>query len=126
MDFAARWFAIAAFLMVAACGKETPRPPLQGKPQTKISFVTDWKAQAEHGGFYEAVAEGLYAKRGLDVRILQGSQHPRSLAVFRSILSLRDDRTELFVIRVGTFIHEIPFVLADCTLNALAEVVFAV
>src|ERR1700742_5372142 len=39
---------------------------------TKITFVTDWKAQAEHGGFYEAVAEGLYAKRGLDVHILQG------------------------------------------------------
>jgi NitT/TauT family transport system substrate-binding protein len=39
---------------------------------TKITFVTDWKAQAEHGGFYEALAEGLYAKRGLDVHILQG------------------------------------------------------
>src|SRR5882724_4606955 len=43
-----------------------------GHAATKITFVTDWKAQAEHGGFYEAVAEGLYAKRGLDVRILQG------------------------------------------------------
>src|SRR3982750_5014021 len=39
---------------------------------TAIRFVTDWKAQAEHGGFYQAVAEGLYAKRGLDVKILQG------------------------------------------------------
>jgi NitT/TauT family transport system substrate-binding protein len=39
---------------------------------TKITFVTDWKAQAEHGGFYQAVAEGLYAKRGLDVTIIQG------------------------------------------------------
>jgi NitT/TauT family transport system substrate-binding protein len=39
---------------------------------TKITFVTDWKAQAEHGGFYEALAEGLYRKRGLDVRIIQG------------------------------------------------------
>ena len=39
---------------------------------TVIRFVTDWKAQAEHGGFYEALAEGLYAKRGLDVRIQQG------------------------------------------------------
>jgi NitT/TauT family transport system substrate-binding protein len=39
---------------------------------TKITFVTDWKAQAEHGGFYEALAEGLYAKRGLDVKIVQG------------------------------------------------------
>ena len=40
--------------------------------RTHITFVTDWKAQAEHGGFYEALAEGLYAKRGLDVTILEG------------------------------------------------------
>ena len=39
---------------------------------TPIRFVTDWKAQAEHGGFYEAVAEGLYAKAGLDVTIIEG------------------------------------------------------
>src|SRR6476620_6625155 len=37
-----------------------------------IRFITDWKAQAEHGGFYQAVADGLYAKRGLEVKILQG------------------------------------------------------
>jgi len=39
---------------------------------TAIRFVTDWKAQAEHGGFYQAVADGLYAKRGLEVKIVQG------------------------------------------------------
>ena len=39
---------------------------------TPVTFVTDWKAQAEHGGFYEALAEGLYARRGLDVKIVQG------------------------------------------------------
>jgi NitT/TauT family transport system substrate-binding protein len=39
---------------------------------TPIRFITDWKAQAEHGGFYQALAEGLYAKRGLDVKIIQG------------------------------------------------------
>src|ERR1700722_11165672 len=39
---------------------------------TPATFVTDWKAQAEHGGFYEAVALGLYKKRGLDVRIMEG------------------------------------------------------
>ena len=39
---------------------------------TPIRFVTDWKAQAEHGGFYQALAEGLYAQRGLDVKIIQG------------------------------------------------------
>ena len=41
-------------------------------PLVKIRFVTDWKAQAEHGGFYEALAEGLYKKAGLDVTILEG------------------------------------------------------
>lgn len=39
---------------------------------TAIRFVTDWKAQAEHGGFYQAQAEGLFAKRGLEVKIIQG------------------------------------------------------
>lgn len=39
---------------------------------TPIRFVTDWKAQAEHGGFYQALAQGLYARRGLDVKIIQG------------------------------------------------------
>ena len=38
----------------------------------KIRFATDWHAQAEHGGFYEALAEGEYKKRGLDVTIVQG------------------------------------------------------
>src|ERR1044072_2516940 len=39
---------------------------------TAIRFVTDWKDQAEHGGFFQALADGLYAKRGLDVTIIQG------------------------------------------------------
>jgi NitT/TauT family transport system substrate-binding protein len=39
---------------------------------THLRFVTDWKAQAEHGGYYEAVAEGLYRRAGLDVTIMEG------------------------------------------------------
>jgi NitT/TauT family transport system substrate-binding protein len=38
----------------------------------RITFATDWKAQAEQGGFYEALGEGLYAARGLAVEIKQG------------------------------------------------------
>jgi NitT/TauT family transport system substrate-binding protein len=73
MGVLSRLFLIAGVLTLAGCGPaETPKVPQPGKPQTKISFVTDWKAQAEHGGFYQALAEGLYAKRGLDVTILQG------------------------------------------------------
>jgi len=72
MGAVARVLAISACLIAAACGPETPPLPQPGKPQVKISFVTDWKAQAEHGGFYQALAEGLYARRGLDVVMLQG------------------------------------------------------
>ncbi len=56
------WKILAAMLAFAA--------PAQAA--THITFVTDWKAQAEHGGFYEAQALGLYAKAGLDVKILEG------------------------------------------------------
>lgn len=59
-------------VLAAACGPEQPNVPPQGKLQTRIVFITDWKAQAEHGGFYQALAEGLYEKRGLDVAIRQG------------------------------------------------------
>ncbi len=38
----------------------------------KVSFGTNWVAQAEHGGFYQAVADGTYRKYGLDVRIVPG------------------------------------------------------
>jgi NitT/TauT family transport system substrate-binding protein len=38
----------------------------------KVRLVTDWKAQAPHGGFYQAQARGFYAARGLEVQIIQG------------------------------------------------------
>jgi NitT/TauT family transport system substrate-binding protein len=38
----------------------------------KVSFGTNWLAQAEHGGFYQAVADGTYKKYGLDVTIIPG------------------------------------------------------
>ncbi len=40
--------------------------------QDRIVFATDWLAQAEHGGFYQAVAEGTYRRHGLDVTIRMG------------------------------------------------------
>lgn len=38
----------------------------------KVSFGLDWKAEAEYGGYYQAVANGIYAKHGLEVTIRQG------------------------------------------------------
>src|SRR5580704_17386389 len=37
-----------------------------------VTFITSWFAQAEHGGFYQAKATGLYDKAGLDVTIKMG------------------------------------------------------
>jgi NitT/TauT family transport system substrate-binding protein len=40
--------------------------------QQKVTFATNWKAQAAHGGFYQALADGTYKQYGLDVTIQQG------------------------------------------------------
>src|SRR5215208_475820 len=46
--------------------------PARAQQLDKISFGTNWVAEAEHGGFYQAVADGTYRKYGLDVSIVPG------------------------------------------------------
>ena len=46
--------------------------PFSAHALEPVSFATDWKAQAEQGGFYQAKALGLYEKAGLDVTIRGG------------------------------------------------------
>ncbi len=38
----------------------------------KVSFATNWVPEAEHGGFYQALADGTYRRYGLEVTIVQG------------------------------------------------------
>jgi NitT/TauT family transport system substrate-binding protein len=40
--------------------------------QDKVTFATNWKAQAAHGGFYQALADGTYRQYGLEVTIQPG------------------------------------------------------
>ncbi|HEY9763198.1 MAG TPA: ABC transporter substrate-binding protein [Trichocoleus sp.] len=67
--------------IVAACTGKQQTPPAGTATQTsgaaggdlrKITFGTNWYAQAEHGGFYQAVATGIYKDYGLDVTIKMG------------------------------------------------------
>jgi NitT/TauT family transport system substrate-binding protein len=44
----------------------------QAQPLDKVTFATNWVAEAEHGGFYQALVDGTYQKHGLDVTILPG------------------------------------------------------
>ena len=46
--------------------------PARAQSLDKLIFQTDWRAQAEHGGYYQALAAGLYRKAGIDCEIRQG------------------------------------------------------
>jgi len=46
--------------------------PARAETLDKVSFGTNWVAEAEHGGFFQAVADGTYQKYGLDVTIVPG------------------------------------------------------
>ena len=52
-------------------GRASPDAPASGL--RAVAFATDWKAEAEHGGFYQAQALGFYRAAGLDVTIYPGS-----------------------------------------------------
>jgi NitT/TauT family transport system substrate-binding protein len=56
---------IAAIALLGAAASAT-------HAEDKVTFATNWKAQAAHGGFYQAVADGTYRRYGLDVTIRQG------------------------------------------------------
>jgi NitT/TauT family transport system substrate-binding protein len=46
--------------------------PAAAQVLDKVSFGTNWVAEGEHGGFYQALADGTYRKYGLDVTIVPG------------------------------------------------------
>lgn len=48
---------------------------------TPVTFGTNWVAQAEHGGFYQSVADGTYAECGLDVTIVPGGPQVNNQAL---------------------------------------------
>jgi NitT/TauT family transport system substrate-binding protein len=49
-----------------------PAAQAQAQAMDKVRFATNWKAQAAHGGFYQALADGSYRQAGLDVTIVPG------------------------------------------------------
>ncbi|MFG6093704.1 ABC transporter substrate-binding protein [Leptothoe sp. ISB3NOV94-8A] len=64
--------------LLAACGNtaetttDTPAEPSAAGELQKVTFGTNWYAQAEHGGFYQAIAADIYKEYGLDVTIQMG------------------------------------------------------
>src|SRR5260370_39270583 len=57
---------VATLMAIAPAGAQT---------LDKVSFGTNWLAEAEHGGFFQALADGTHKKYGLDVTIVPGGPH---------------------------------------------------
>ncbi len=69
----------------------------------RLTFHTDWRAQAEHGGFYQAVAAGLYARAGIECEIRQGGP---SLNIGQLLLTGRVDMIMSNSFEAFTYVRE--------------------
>ncbi len=88
----------------------------------KVTFATNWLAEAEHGGFYQAKADGTYEKYGLDVTILQGGPNANNrllLAAGKVEFDLGANLIQVFdsvagdvpIVAVASLFQKDPFIL---------------
>ncbi len=83
----------AAFILAAIVASVASLGAAQAQP-VKLTFQSNWRAQAEHGGYYQAVATGIYAKHGLDVTVRAGGpqiNNPQLLAAGAIDFSMGSD-----------------------------------
>ncbi len=76
-----RQAALVGFVALLALGASS-----WARAEDKVTFGTDWKAEAEHGGYYQAIATGIYKKHGIEVTLRQGGpqvNHAQLLAAGR-------------------------------------------
>jgi NitT/TauT family transport system substrate-binding protein len=65
-------FAAGVIIAAALAGNMNAGAAAIARPLDVVSFATNWVAEAEHGGFYQALADGTYRRFGLDVTIVPG------------------------------------------------------
>jgi NitT/TauT family transport system substrate-binding protein len=94
---AAAGFALAGPLL-APLGR---RPRAQSLD--RVSFQTDWRAQAEHGGYYQAIAAGLYRKAGIECDLRPGGP---SLNTSQLLLAGRVDMVMSNSFEAFTYVRE--------------------
>jgi NitT/TauT family transport system substrate-binding protein len=74
--------------------------PAASQADDQITFGIDWRAEAEYGGYYQAVAKGIYAKHGMSVIIREGGpqvNHMQLLMAGRLDFNLGGGRAIEFV-----------------------------
>src|SRR5579862_3340197 len=88
----------------------------------QVTFGTDWRAEAEHGGYYQALATGIYERYGLKVTLRQGGpqlNHTQLLAAGRldfdeapnSFIGLNFAKEGIPMVAVAAFFQKDPSVL---------------
>ena len=88
----------------------------------QVTFGTDWRAEAEHGGYYQAIATGIYERYGLAVTLRQGGpqvNHTQLLAAGRldfdeapnSFIGLNFAQQAIPMVAVASFFQKDPSVL---------------
>jgi NitT/TauT family transport system substrate-binding protein len=77
--------------------------PARARTLEKLVFHTDWRAQAEHGGYYPAVAAGLYEKAGIECDLRQGGPN---LNIGQLLLTGRVDMTMSNSFEAFTYVRE--------------------
>lgn len=91
---------------------------------TPVTFGTNWLAQAEHGGFYQSVADGTYAECGLDVTIVSGGPQVNNRALMladRIQFHMGGDLLQAF----NAVAEEIPVVAVAATFQKHPQVILA-
>jgi NitT/TauT family transport system substrate-binding protein len=63
---------LRALTVCLLVGSAPGAPATAQEKLDKVSFGTNWVAEAEHGGFFQALADGTYKRYGLDVTIVPG------------------------------------------------------
>ena len=97
--------------------------PALAQTPAKIVFSTDWLAEAEHGGFYQAVAEGIYRKYGLDVDVRMGGPQVNGLQL---LAAGRLDVAMGDALQVTSAIdHNVPIVAIAATFQKNPTVIIA-
>lgn len=98
----------------------------------KLTFLTSWYAQAEHGGFYQAKATGLYEKAGIDATVKMGGPQVNSMQLLLAgevdaimgydIQALKAVEQGLPVVTVGTsFQYDLQGMLTHDDVKSLAD-----
>ncbi|MGE5170939.1 MAG: ABC transporter substrate-binding protein [Rudaea sp.] len=89
----------------------------------KIVFATDWLAEAEHGGYYQAVAEGTYRKYGLDVEVRTGGPQVNGLQLLAAgqiDIAMADALQVMSAVE-----HDVPLVAIAATFQKNPTVIIA-